>query len=193
MPTDYTDQDTERARQTERSSAGMQTQQLQLPSGAPALALPTQSRPGLPGMLLIGLGVLLIAGRLFTDSVDMMPGVILLTISSCFFFFGLWKRIYGLIIPASLLAGLSLGIPFASLTNGVSVVWGLALGFLGIFALGRLLFQVHSQWPIYPAIPLFGAGIIIAVANLPSFLGAGLIWLPLLLIGAGLYLGWIKK
>lgn len=193
MPTDYTDQDTERARQAERSSAGMQTQQLQLPGDGPALTLPAQSRPSGLGLALIGLGALLLLGRVVSLPLELEGGMVLLTIASCFFFFGLWKRIYGLIIPGSILAGLSVGVTFADLTNGVSVVWGLALGFLGIFALGRMLFHVHSQWPIYPAVPLFAVGVIIAVANLPSFLGAGLIWLPLLLISAGLYLGWIKK
>lgn len=193
MPTDYTDQDTERARQAERSSAGMRTQQLQMPSGAPAIAMPSQSRSSLPGALLIGLGVLLLLGRMVTIPLELEGGMVLLTIASCFLFFGLWKRIYGLIIPGSILAGLSVGVTFADLTNGVSVLWGLALGFLGIFALGQMLFHIRSQWAIYPAVPLFAVGVIIAVANLPAFLGAGLIWLPLLLIGAGLYLGWIKK
>jgi hypothetical protein len=39
-------------------------------------------------------------------------------------------------------------------------------------------------------VPLFGVGIIVAVANLPWLFAGGLVWLPLLLIGAGFYLGW---
>jgi hypothetical protein len=30
----------------------------------------------------------------------------------------------------------------------------------------------------------------VAVSNLPGFLAGGLVWLPLLLIALGLYLGW---
>lgn len=36
-------------------------------------------------------------------------------------------------------------------------------------------------------------GVIIAIASLPTFFAAGFMWLPLLLIGAGLYLGWGRK
>ncbi|MBX0327480.1 hypothetical protein K2Z83_07285 [Oscillochloris sp. ZM17-4] len=198
MQTDYTDQDTERARQAERSSAGVQTQQLQMPSGAgyaPAGqigAAPAQrANPLALGM--IGLGVLLLLSRGATAPMELTGGMVLLTISSCFFFFGLWKRLYGLIIPACILAGLSVGVTFANLTAGVSVLWGLSLGFLGVFALGRGLFGKRTQWPIYPAVPLFAVGLIVAAANLPSILGLGMIWGPLLLIGAGLYLGWFRR
>ncbi|NNJ10753.1 hypothetical protein EKD04_010475 [Chloroflexales bacterium ZM16-3] len=198
MQPDYTDQDTERARQAERSSAGVQTQQLHLPEGlsyAPAgqiSAAPAQrANPLALGMIV--LGVLLLLARGATVPLELTGGMVLLTISSCFFFFGLWKHIYGLIIPACILAGLSVGVTFADLTDGVSVLWGLSLGFLGIFALGRGLFGMRTQWPIYPAVPLFAVGLIVAAANLPSILGLGMIWGPLLLIGAGLYLGWFRR
>jgi hypothetical protein len=115
---------------------------------------------------------------------------VLLTIASCFLFFSFWRRIYGLLIPGAILAGLSVGVTFADITDGVSVLWGLAFGFLAIYFVGRALFGVRNQWPIYPAVPLFGVGVIVAVSNLPGFLAGGLVWLPLLLIALGLYLGW---
>jgi hypothetical protein len=52
---------------------------------------------------------------------------------------------------------------------------------------------MRSSWPIYPAIPLFCVGVIIAISNAPTFFAAGLIWLPLALIGAGLFLGWGRR
>jgi hypothetical protein len=55
------------------------------------------------------------------------------------------------------------------------------------------LFNQRSNWPIYPAIPLFAVGTIVAIANAPAIFAGGLIWLPLLLIGAGLYLGWGRR
>jgi hypothetical protein len=198
MQTDYNEQDTERARQAERSSAGVQTQQLQMPVGASyapagaAGAYPAQRANPL-GLGLIGLGVVLLLSRGAWSLEELTAGMILLTIASCFSFFGFWKRVYGLIIPACILAGLSVGIPFAELTDGVSVLWGLALGFLGIFGLGRALFGVNSAWPVFPAVPLFAVGVIIAVSNLPTMLGLGMIWGPLLLMGAGLYLGWFRR
>jgi hypothetical protein len=126
-------------------------------------------------------------------SEDVTGGMVLLTIASCFLFFAFWQRIYGLLIPGCILAGLSLGVPFAELTHGVSVLWGLALGFFSILLLGRGLYGTRSTWPVYPAIVLFAVGIITAVANMPAFLAGGLLWLPLLLIGAGLYLGWLRQ
>ncbi len=83
-----------------------------------------------------------------------------------------------------------MGVTFADVTDGASVLWGLALGFLAILFLGRALFNQRSNWPIYPAVPLFAVGVIVLIANLPSLFAGGLVWLPLLLVGTGLYLGW---
>jgi hypothetical protein len=190
QPTDYSDADTERVRRAEESSAGMATQQLTMPATGGTLA---PARPNNLGLVLIGLGVVLLLGRLITLPVDFTAGMVLLTIGSVFYFFGLWKRIYGLIIPASILSGLSVGVTFAAVTNGVSVLWGLALGFLAIYLLGSALFRMRSSWPMIPAMILFGVGVIVAITSLPSFFAAGLVWAPLLLIGAGLYLGFMRK
>ncbi len=203
METNYTEQETERARAAEREngSAGMATQNLgQLPSSYTSPSAPqstmTAPRPGknnLPALALVGLGIVLLLGQMLRGQLEIEGGMVLFTIASCFLFFSFWKRIYGLLIPGCILAGLSVGVTFADLTNGVSVMWGLSLGFLSILLLGRSLFGVRNSWPIFPAIPLFGVGAIIAVANAPAFLGAGLIWLPLALIGAGLFLGWGRR
>jgi len=189
--TDYTDQDSERARQAERSSVGTPTQNLGTP--LPASLAPVRAAGGrnnLAALALIAIGALALLGYLPNSRIDIAPGMVLLTIASCFLFFAFWKRIYGLLIPGCILAGLSLGVTFAQLTDGVSVLWGLALGFLTLPFLSRTLFKVDSSWAVYPAVPLFAVGIIVAVANLPGLFAASIIWLPLLLIGAGLYLGW---
>ncbi len=105
MQTDYTEQDSERARQAERTSAGIQTQQLQMPAGmsyAPAGhagAAPARRANPL-ALAMIGIGVVLLLARGAAVPLELTGGMVLLTISSCFFFFGLWKRVYGLIIPA---------------------------------------------------------------------------------------------
>lgn len=194
----YTEEDTERARQAERTSVGLETQQLSLPSGVPytASASPASRSPqSLVGLGLVGVGILWLLSRAAGDALDLNigAGMILLTIGSVFYFFGLWRRIYGLIIPGSILTGLSAGVTFAALTNGVSVLWGLALGFLAIYTIGLGLFRVQSIWPVIPAVILFAVGAIVAIASLGSFLGAALIWIPLLLIGAGLYLGFTRR
>ena len=193
MPIEYSEQETERVRQDERSSAGVPTQDLgRAPVVAPALA-PARGigdRSNLLALALIGGGALMLFGYLPNNRLEIQGGLVLLTIASCFLFFAFWKRIYGLLIPGGILAGLSLGVTFAELTNGVSVLWGLALGFLAILFLGRALFNQRSNWPVYPAVPLFAVGVIVAIASLPSLFSAGVLWLPLLLVGAGLYLGW---
>lgn len=189
MGDQYTEQDSERARMAEQSSAGMATRQLSLSSTADG----AHGRGQQLGLMLMGLGAMLLLARLVTLPIDLTGGMILLTIASVFYFFGFWRHIYGLIIPGSILAGLSVGIPFAGLTDGVSVIWGLALGFLTIYGLGKTMFGHLSQWPIIPAVILFAAGLIVAISNLPTFLGASLIWAPLLLIAAGIYLGWMRR
>jgi hypothetical protein len=191
MSSHYTEEDTARARQAEQSSAGMATQQLSHMS--PASAAPAPRRNNLAALALIAIGVIMLLGRMAPLQFEFEGGMVLLTIASCFLFFSFWKRIYGLMIPGAILAGLSVGVTFADVTNGVSVLWGLALGFLSIFFLGRALFSQSSAWPVIPAVILFAIGTIVAAGNLPSLFVGGLVWMPLLLVGAGLYLGWGRR
>jgi hypothetical protein len=193
MGSHYTDQDTERARQAEQSSAGISTQQLAYPQPASAAASGASSRNNIGALALIGVGVFMLLARVAPLRLEFEGGMILLTIASCFLFFSFWKRVYGLMIPGAILAGLSVGVTFADVTDGVSVLWGLALGFLSIFFLGRALFKQSSAWPVIPAVILFAIGTIVAAANLPGLFVGGLVWMPLLLIGAGLYLGWGRR
>ncbi len=189
MRTDYSEQDTERARQIERSSAGQATQALNpLPSTEAVPVHRARGQSQMVALALIVIGILLLLGRVLPDPGELMGGIVLFTIASCFLFFAFWQRVYGLLIPGCILAGLSVGVAFAATTGGVSVLWGLALGFLAILLLGRSLFNVQSNWPAYPAVPLFAVGVITAMANSP-WSAIGLIWLPFVLIGVGLYLG----
>src|SRR5687768_16694898 len=102
MSEQYTDQDTERVRQAERTSAGLETQQLGLPGAGvgqvyPAPTLPViQNRPNVAGLALIGIGAMLLLGRIPALQLEIEAGMILLTIASVFYFFGLWRHIYGL-------------------------------------------------------------------------------------------------
>src|SRR5215207_9517157 len=150
MSSHYTEQDTERARQAEQSSAGISTQQLAYPPAASAA--PAAGRNNIAALALIAIGVMMLLGRIAPFELEYTGGMVLLTIASCFLFFSFWKRIYGLMLPGSILAGLSLGVTFANVTDGASVLWGLALGFLGILFIGRALFNQRSNWPVYPAV-----------------------------------------
>lgn len=187
------------------SSAGQPTQYLSTPmpphpalSARPHSAFPAGRRNNAVALTLLALGVLMFFGRLGTGFVGggtFVPGMILLTIASCFLFFSFWRRVYGLLIPGCILAGLSLGVTFVDLTGGASVLWGLSLGFVAIYLLGRDLFHRPHPWPIFPAVPLFAVGIIVSITQISTFfpLGNSVMWLPILLIGAGLYLGWGRR
>jgi len=209
----YTDNETQSGEHVERveaTTAGWETQRLSpaqsptpattvlpgntalTPANAPLGTLHDR-RTNILGLALIVIGLLAMFGRVLPGAGAITAGMILLTIASAFLFFAFWRRIYGLLIPGSILAGLSLGVPFAGLTSGVSIVWGLALGFGAILLIGKTYFNMHHPWPAIPAVILFGVGVIIAVANLPTIFGASLMWLPLLLIAAGLFLGWGRR
>jgi hypothetical protein len=182
------------------SSSGMPTQRF-----VPTLQeqpLVTNQRNTAVALMLLFVGLLMLVGRI-TGAVDpalspvspdggstFVPGMILLTIAGCFLFFAFWRRWYGPLIPGCLLVGLSMGITLMSIIGPPAVLWGLALGFLAILPLGRRLFNVHSSWPIYPAVPLFGIGMITAIVQGERFFNAAsnLLWLPLVLVGVGLYL-----
>jgi hypothetical protein len=194
MARSYTEQDTERRLQAERSSEGIDTQRLPPLTQPMALRTPPPAdRLRLLGWLLLALGALLFFVNLTGAAIDVVPGVVLLSIASGLLFFSFWQRIYGLLIPGCILIGLSIGVPFADLTNGASVLWGLALGFLGILFVGRALFGVRTSWPVFPAVPLFLVGVIVAASTLPTLFAGGLIWLPAALVALGLFLGWRRS
>lgn len=190
------------------SSAGLKTQRLaqqhtpasfQEHQAAPAPASSTSGATGAGAsnnrlaLALIGIGALLLFGAAAPGGGAMAAGMVLLTLASCFLFFSFWKQLYGLLIPGCIVGGLGLGVAFAPVTGGAAIFWGLALGFLAILLVGRRMFNKQSQWPVYPAIPLFAVGVMLALLQLPGILAGSLIWLPLLLIGLGLYLGWGSK
>lgn len=195
MPGEYTDHDTARARQAEAlSSAGLDTQQLERAPQAPPAAASGSQPNTIAALVLIVVGVVALFARFAPPiGLEISGGLVLLTIASCFLFFAFWQRIYGLMIPGSILAGLSVGVTFADITGGVSVLWGLALGFMSILFLGQALFNVHHPWPAIPSVILFAVGTLVAVSQTPAIFAGGLVWLPLLLIGAGIYLGWMRR
>jgi hypothetical protein len=212
---DNADSDPEAPWRTDDSSAGAQTRYLD-PAPAGHLSAATRRRNTLIAYALLGIGVIMLLGRLMPwwgrprmletapglspmppmllgPMIDIVPGMILFTIASVFLFFAFWRRIYPLIIPGFILSGLSVGVPLADLTGGVSVLWGLALGFVAIYLVGAALWRIRSPWPLIPGAILFAVGTIVAMTQLPAFFATGMLWLPLLLIGAGLYLGWMRR
>jgi hypothetical protein len=208
------DRDPEAPWRNAESSAGTQTQYF---SGAPGALTPAaRRRNNLIAFALLGVGILMLIARLTpwrgrprmmetapgmgsldllpsVPAIDVVPGMILFTIASVFLFFAFWRRMYPLIIPGFILTGLSVGVTLVDLTGGVSVLWGLALGFLAIYLVGRALWRMDAPWPLIPGSILFAVGIIVAMTQLGPFFAASLAWLPLVLIGAGIYLGWMRR
>jgi hypothetical protein len=198
MASKFTEPQTDHGWRDEYSSEGMQTQRLALPSQAQQhLASTSQAQPlakhqrnRTVALVLVVVGLLMLVGNFFNPfgsilDEAVLPGMTLLTIAGCFMFFAFWLRSYWAMIPGSILAGLGLGIMFSWLGGATTILWGLALGFLGIIAIGRHYFNTDSRWPIFPAVPLFGAGMIVAIAEAGLFL----IWLPLIVVGLALYFG----
>lgn len=89
MASNYTDQDTERVRQTEHSSAGLPTQSLGVgPIASPPVPAAAPGRNNnVAALALIAIGVVMLLGRFAPLRLELEGGMILLTIASCFLFF----------------------------------------------------------------------------------------------------------
>ena len=222
MGSELTEPGMTQEKSTDYSSAGLPTQRFSPVAPEHQQQVPNQRNTAVALVLLV-VGLLMLVGRIGSAIVgsanpalppvppvppmppmppmpgvvgasDFAPAMVLLTIASCLLFFAFWRRLYGLMIPGCLLVGLSVGVTFMQGIGPAAVLWGLSLGFLAILVLGRRLFNVHNVWPIFPAVPLFGVGVIAALMEEPGFFVANmLLWLPLLLIGVGLYLGWGRR
>ncbi len=192
-------------RERELSSAGKATQQLPLPPELQQPAYPPPASPMAPVQqpaapasraalpwVLIGIGAVLLISRMASGvfaNVDIEGSFFFALISSVFLFFSFWKRNYGLLIPGCILAGFSAGILFAESLGGAPFFFGMMLGFLAIIPLGRVLMGVRQNWPIFPAMAMLAVGLMAAVSSAPTMLALPFFAVPLLLIGAGLFLG----
>jgi hypothetical protein len=152
----------------------------------------------LAGFVLIMLGMVLFISNVW-NAADV--GLLVLpTLGAIFLAWGLVERHPPLLIPASILLGLGLGvllqqtalIDASSAIRGGIVVLGLSLGFLAIIPLVAPFEQHLSWWPVIPG------GVLLVVA-LAIFSGPGGIaflqaigpYWPLALVAAGVALLWI--
>ncbi|KAB8144656.1 hypothetical protein F8S13_07240 [Chloroflexia bacterium SDU3-3] len=191
MSYDYTDQDTERARASEHAA-------YQAPQPLTHVSADRQRLWAI--LLMIGGGVLL-AGRLFfgasesiglfglLDGIDLRGSIFFSMVSSCFLFFGLWKRIYGLIIPGSIIGGFALAVTFAQLLGGAGFFFGMSVGFFALMFLGQMLFQQRSSWPAIPGTILLLFSMFIASMQMPMLMGGMTLLIPVAIVAAGFYLG----
>ena len=141
----------------------------------------TNRRRLIPGLILIGLGIVLLLMQYF----EFGPGLFLLLLGFIFLVGYAGTRTYGLLIPGCILAGLGIGLIFgrAPLREDVMVSLGLGLGFIAIFVVQMIIAGRSHWWPLIPGGLLILAGIAESVPQLQLLLEKG--W-PLILILIGL-------
>ena len=218
MNSQYSDYDTEQARHHEHAAAAQQpyaypatgqthafggatpqapqAPHVQAPYGPQQPAYPAapqrteqNRRSSALALALIAFGGLMIFNQVVPSFIDLEATMVLLTISSGFLFFAFWRRIYGLLIPGSILAGLAGGIALAGVTDGASILWGLGLGFLAIDVVGRMAFSVRGGWGSIVATILFMIGTFVFILSAPTMFGGIGLLFPIAFIGLGIWLG----
>ena len=116
-------------------------------------------------VILIVVGIAGLASRIWQPTAD-VGGWIVALIGVVFLGAFAYTRIYGYLVPGSIMTGLGVGIvssqaiKFAtSEGEGGAVVLGLGIGFIGIWVIG-LLVQIaqHHWWPLIPGAILSAVG-----------------------------------
>ena len=133
----------------------------------------------LPGLILIGLGVVFLLARASALS----GWIVLAGLGVIFIIAYLSSRSYGLLIPGCILLGLGLGEAV-----GLSSL-GLGLGFIAIFAVDTLVRGRTSHWwPLIPGVIIAGDAALNAnVAGIGSLRQVAVDWWPVLLILIGAF------
>lgn len=135
----------------------------------------------IPGLILIALGITLLLGQ-YLDSV---PGVFLTLLGLVFLIPYALTRIYALLVPGCLLAGIGIGLLFdrPPLSTEVAVPIGLGLGFIAIFVVQLIVARAVHWWPLVPGGILVLVGVAQGIPQAQTLLEKG--W-PLLLVFIGL-------
>ena len=145
------------------------------------------ARSWTPGVLLIALGLLLLAGQSFAW--DSGP-IALAVIAGFFLAMYATTRGYGFLIPAFIFGGLAVGVgveDMAPETNGGAVVLGLGIAFLGIYVMNVVLARPAAWWPLIPGVILGTVGTSQIFGDTDAARVVGQLW-PVVLILAGLML-----
>lgn len=124
-------------------------------------------------LIIVGVGGL--ASRVWQPTAD-IGGWIVALIGLAFLGAFAYTRLYGYLVPGSIMTGLGLGIVASQAMRfatdegeGGAVVLGLGLGFIGIWAIGTLVrIEQHHWWPLIP-------GGILAAVGTALLIGGGAI------------------
>jgi hypothetical protein len=136
------------------------------------------------GAVLIAIGVALLLGQLVGNTGQFILlgiGIVLLVLFAV-------SRNPGTLIGGGIVTGLGAGVLIAAQTDGdiagAAVLFGLGLGFLGVWLVGALLHVAEARfWPVIPGAILVALGSFVLAGSegLKAFETLG----PLLLIGLG--------
>jgi hypothetical protein len=145
-------------------------------------------RTWVPGIVLIALGILFLAIQAFGVGEEIAVAVI----GAVFLVAYAVRREYGFLIPGAILTGLGIGVALenrVTTDNGWTVVLGLGLGFVAIYAIDVLSGATRDGqwWPLVPGGILTAIGLGLALDAQP-LLDALERWWPLLLIIGGVLL-----
>jgi hypothetical protein len=120
---------------------------------------------GLPGVILIVVGVTLFAVQLLHLDADVIVLVIGLVFAASY----VYTRRYGLLIPAGILTGLGAGILLEDFGySREPVVLGLGLGFLAIYGVDLLISGARQRGRWWPLIP---GGVLTVIAGASGAFG----------------------
>jgi len=141
-------------------------------------------RPWIMGVVLIGIGLLLLAGQLFEQNDWLILGVLAVVFLALY----ATTRKSGWVIPGMILGGLAIGLGFEDYgysVDGSSVLLGLAAGFLAIYAFNWLTHAKAQWWPLIPGTILGVIGISLAIGG-TEMADTVAQWWPVALIVVGL-------
>ncbi|MFQ5512141.1 MAG: hypothetical protein ACE5EO_09855 [Candidatus Krumholzibacteriia bacterium] len=110
------------------------------------------------GSTLIVLGLVLFLTRIFNGPTDT---VVLFTIGGVFLAWYLYRRRYGMLVPACILLGLAVGrtLDRTALRLEDPNKLGLGIGFVSIFVIDMLIRERSPWWPIVPGAILIVLGV----------------------------------
>ena len=145
------------------------------------------SRGGLPGVILIVIGVALFAVQLLHLDADVIVLIIGLVFATAF----VGTRRYGLLIPAAILTGLGTGILLEDIGyTRESVPLGLGLGFLAIYGVDLVTSGAHQPgrwWPLIPGTILMVVAVVSGAFGPEGQRAIEQGW-PVILVAAGAWL-----
>jgi len=121
------------------------------------------------GRVAAGLALIILGGALYVleRNAGLDAAALFFLIGGAFLAAYLYRREFGLLIPAGVLLGLGTGV-FLEQTRynfGQPNLWGLGLGFLSITVIGAIYERKNRWWPLIP-------GAVLIVLGLPRVGGA---------------------